>query len=498
MNCKNCGNKKLSSISKFCDKCGKPIEIVNVSKTKIEKNKKSIKNTGESVYAIGWLTIVTNAGLYIWSIADKNFFESGLPAANLTGAFIMITIAIVFIILGSRIKKLADKKIKQYLQILLILSVLLLIWIVLTGGRVGLLFILVTFYLISSLTTISKLMREEAFASTLINPEYKLNKNGWIIFSVSALILLFIIIGINSIGNNAVRDNNISKNNINIPEQKLVNQIVGDNTVGAIQGETSNSKEELIQQIVESAKSQTTFPVELDSVTTMVDITAESNAIRYQYILHDLETSALSDEYFKNSIILSLCGNKNLTSILNEGINLEYSYTVKDSQQTYFTYFTKTDCSIKSNETSKDSINTAQLSTSRYEKVALLSDRMDSEIRLIGDLVKPGEKIALYDYNLDETANGISLYEKNGGWLLKQEYYCSKNISSQVENISKKTGVTYYKGDFDLVSLDDFKNYLSQNNANCIQVLDLERSGKTKKVLAYGLEADGMVIWKNR
>jgi len=151
-----------------------------------------------------------------------------------------------------------------------------------------------------------------------------------------------------------------------------------------------------------------------------------------------------------------------------------------------------------SDKTKKISLNTEQVTNSKYVKVAMLSDRMDSEIRLIGNLVKPGEKIALYDYNLDETANGVSLYEKNGGWLLKQEYYCSKNISSQVENVSKKTGVTYYKGDFDLVSLEDFKNYLSQNNANCIQVLNLERSGETKKVLAYGLEADGMIIWKNR
>jgi hypothetical protein len=133
-----------------------------------------------------------------------------------------------------------------------------------------------------------------------------------------------------------------------------------------------------------------------------------------------------------------------------------------------------------------------------YIKVGMLSDRMDSEIRLIGDLVKPGEKIAVFEHNLYETANGESLYEKNGGFLLKQEYYCSKNISSQVEEISKKTGVFYYKGDYNLISLEDFKKYLLQNNANCVEVLDLERSGDTKKVLSWGLEADDMAIWKSR
>ncbi len=132
-----------------------------------------------------------------------------------------------------------------------------------------------------------------------------------------------------------------------------------------------------------------------------------------------------------------------------------------------------------------------------YVKIGMLSDRMDSEIRLIGDLVKPGEKIAMYEHNLTG-AEGESLYDKNGGWLLKQEYYCSKNISNKVEEISKKTGVAYYKGNLNLVSLEDFKSYLSQNNANCVQVLDLQRSGETKKVLSWGLEADDMAIWKNR
>ncbi|MFA6547651.1 MAG: hypothetical protein WCT11_01755 [Candidatus Magasanikbacteria bacterium] len=133
-----------------------------------------------------------------------------------------------------------------------------------------------------------------------------------------------------------------------------------------------------------------------------------------------------------------------------------------------------------------------------YVKVGMLSDRMDSEIRLIGDLVKSGEKIAVYEHNLYETLNGENLYDKNGGWLLKQEYYCSKNISSQVETISKKTGITQYKGNYNLVSLEEFKKYLLQNNANCVQVLGLEHSGVTTKVLSLGFEADDMAIWKSR
>ncbi|HEV7702293.1 MAG TPA: hypothetical protein VGO63_02535 [Candidatus Paceibacterota bacterium] len=135
----------------------------------------------------------------------------------------------------------------------------------------------------------------------------------------------------------------------------------------------------------------------------------------------------------------------------------------------------------------------------KYTKVGMLSDRMNSEIRLIGSLVTPEEKIAMYEHNLYESNNGSSLYDKNGGWLLKQEYYCSKNVSTHIEEISAKTGVNYYKGNTGLVSLDDFKKYLIQNNAGCVEVLDLDsvvHFGNVKKALSWGLEADDMAVWQ--
>lgn len=135
----------------------------------------------------------------------------------------------------------------------------------------------------------------------------------------------------------------------------------------------------------------------------------------------------------------------------------------------------------------------------KYTNVGMLSDRMDSEIRLIGSLVKPEEKIAVYEHNLYGEYNGKTFYDGNGGWLVKQEYYCSKNVSNQVEKITAKTGVNYYKGNTGLVSLADFKSYLSQNKAECVQVLDLdsvEHFGNVKKALSWGFEPDGMAVWQ--
>lgn len=130
----------------------------------------------------------------------------------------------------------------------------------------------------------------------------------------------------------------------------------------------------------------------------------------------------------------------------------------------------------------------------KYAKVGMLSDRLDDQIRLIGSLVKPEERIGVYEGNVYG-----SDYSHNGGWLLLQEYYCSKNVANKVEEIGAKTGVSFYKGNLDLVSLGDFKNYLSQNNAICVQVLDLDnvqRYGNVKKALSYGFEADDMAVWQ--
>lgn len=129
----------------------------------------------------------------------------------------------------------------------------------------------------------------------------------------------------------------------------------------------------------------------------------------------------------------------------------------------------------------------------RYTKVELLSDRVDNAVRLIGDLIKSEERIGVHEPNVYG-----SLYSQNGGWLLRQEYYCSKNISSKVEEISARTGVNFYKGNLDLVSLSEFKSYLVQNDAMCISVSDLDNPelyGRAQKALSWGLFANDMAIW---
>ena len=108
---------------------------------------------------------------------------------------------------------------------------------------------------------------------------------------------------------------------------------------------SGSERQEFIQEAVQSATSDITFPVEVDQVTTVTGIVATPTAIRYEYTLHDIDESLLSDELLKNGTMPSLCQTaETRIDILDRGINMEYSYQVENSTQTYFFSVSKEDC----------------------------------------------------------------------------------------------------------------------------------------------------------
>ncbi len=169
-----------------------------MSNKELEKYKRLIKNAGISAAVMGWVTIFLNIGIYLWSVFDKSFAASGLSRPNLTGTFIIVIVAIVFIILGNRIKSLTDPNIKKYLQVLLILSLAILVFVFATGGQAGFLFLLVFCYITCALLSVNKLMKAEEFSSTLRAPDYKIKKKGWIMLAIVGLIVLMGTIFIDS------------------------------------------------------------------------------------------------------------------------------------------------------------------------------------------------------------------------------------------------------------------------------------------------------------
>ena len=108
---------------------------------------------------------------------------------------------------------------------------------------------------------------------------------------------------------------------------------------------TSKTNEELIQQTVKEFKEEIELPSQIDELTMLTDIIAQENAIRYQYtISSQADTSVLSNDVIKDSLVENICKNSNMVNLLKKGIDLEYSYKVEDSEQTYFVTFKYADC----------------------------------------------------------------------------------------------------------------------------------------------------------
>lgn len=106
----------------------------------------------------------------------------------------------------------------------------------------------------------------------------------------------------------------------------------------------STSKAELINEAVSQVKASMTLPNHIDEVTTLTNVTAEPGAIRYHYTLSGADTSKLSNAYLKNYLGSSICKNSDTKNLLNQDINMEYSYVVSETGQDYFVTFNKADC----------------------------------------------------------------------------------------------------------------------------------------------------------
>ena len=104
------------------------------------------------------------------------------------------------------------------------------------------------------------------------------------------------------------------------------------------------SKQEIIHQAVDIANSQTTFPQELDAITIFTGIKEDTGAIRYEYVLHDLDGADVSDVSLRNMLTPSVCQNQSTRALLNKDINLEYAYQVRNSSDTYFVVLNKSNC----------------------------------------------------------------------------------------------------------------------------------------------------------
>jgi len=104
------------------------------------------------------------------------------------------------------------------------------------------------------------------------------------------------------------------------------------------------SRSALIEKTVKELKNEFGLPYKLDESTTLVNITAQTDAIRYHYILSGLDVNTLSSDSIKNFILPGICSDTDILYTLNSGINLEYSYIVFETSETYFFTVYSKDC----------------------------------------------------------------------------------------------------------------------------------------------------------
>lgn len=109
-----------------------------------------------------------------------------------------------------------------------------------------------------------------------------------------------------------------------------------------------NPTEKLINETVKGLKKIILLPNQIDGITLLVDITAEPTAIRYHYVISDsdpsVDLSLLTIDSLKNNNIPSFCNDNETKNRFEKGINVELSYVISSTQQSYFVVITRDDC----------------------------------------------------------------------------------------------------------------------------------------------------------
>lgn len=84
-------------------------------------------------------------------------------------------------------------------------------------------------------------------------------------------------------------------------------------------------------QVALKMKSETVFPVKIDAVTDVTDITSQNNVLQYHHTLHDANTADITDATLRDIVQPTICESASSLKLLNDGIELQYLYTVKET-----------------------------------------------------------------------------------------------------------------------------------------------------------------------
>ena len=108
----------------------------------------------------------------------------------------------------------------------------------------------------------------------------------------------------------------------------------------------SDSTEEKVLKAVEQIREQSDLPKQVDSVTTWTGIEAEGAAIHYGYtVSSNVDPASITEGAIRDAVGPNLCSNSETKKLLDEDVDMRYTYKFEGSSKTVDTTFTKADCS---------------------------------------------------------------------------------------------------------------------------------------------------------
>jgi hypothetical protein len=108
----------------------------------------------------------------------------------------------------------------------------------------------------------------------------------------------------------------------------------------------SDSTEEKVSKAVEQIREQSDLPKQVDSVTTWTGIEAEGAAIHYDYtVSSNVDPASITEGAIRDAVGPNLCSNGETKKLLDEDVDMRYTYKFEGSSKTVDTTFTKADCS---------------------------------------------------------------------------------------------------------------------------------------------------------
>ncbi|PYY56549.1 hypothetical protein DEJ17_11125 [Curtobacterium sp. MCSS17_011] len=107
-----------------------------------------------------------------------------------------------------------------------------------------------------------------------------------------------------------------------------------------------DSTEDTVSKAVEQIREQSDLPKQVDSVTTWTAIEAEGAAIHYDYTVSaDVDPASINEGVIRDAVGPNLCSNTETKKLLDEDVDMRYTYAFEGSSKTVDTTFTKADCS---------------------------------------------------------------------------------------------------------------------------------------------------------